>query len=287
MKKLVFMLLIIFTGINAISQNESVLYKNDSLKYLHHDTYELFLQFLKDSIAMFSSDVEKLIYIRKKVASVIDLGAGSRDVSLLSNNWVHLSAQQYYDLFHFNTATVKCGGTSIFLKNVYENLGYESYTYDMGCPSLYTHQVTIVKSNEDDVYYVQDAFYNISYYEHKSKKYLHFDKMIYLLNKRKSRKIKVKYDAYDYEFTWDTTGLSQVLLNREIKTKVKRALKRVTLNRKKFINASQKFNQRAKKCLVQNELPEKSIYLYLLPQEHNSEKIKGLIVEAKKETFEE
>lgn len=280
MNKIVYTFLIFLCASRVFSQN-------DSLKYLHHNTYESFVQFLMDSTSEINSEVERLIYIRKKAANLIDMGVGTKDVSLLSNKWADFNSKQYYDLFRSNAATVKCGGSALFLKNLYADLGYKSYTYDMGCPGAYSHQVTVVKSKDKDIYYVQDAFYNVSFYERKSKEYLNFRKMIHLLTVKKSNRIQVRYDEYEHGFSWDTTGLNKVLLSRGIDTDNKRALSKVTMNRKKFIKASQKHNNRAEVCLTENELPKKIIYLYLIPLENNPKKIIQLITEAKKETFEE
>ncbi len=276
MKRIAFTFLIFFYAQLAFSQN-------DSLKYLHHNNYETFIQFLRDSTQKLNTEIEKLVFIRRKAAELIDIGAGGKDVSLMSSNWANFRAKEYYHLFYHNKATVRCGGASFFLQKIYIELGYESEIYDMGCSGEYTHQVTIVKCKKSDDYYVQDAFHNVSFYDKKTKEYIQMSKMIALLQNKKHRKIKIDYDTYE-TYTWDTTGLNQTLKQNGFKSKfnglkVKRLM---GMNRKQFIKASRNYNKRLKECLKENELPMKHIYIYLLPLDHNKPKMIKLINRLKK-----
>jgi hypothetical protein len=154
----------------------------------------------------------------------------------------------------------------------------------MGCSGAYTHQVTIVKSKvAEDEFYVQDAFHNVSFYDKKTKEYIHLSRMISLLQHKKDKKIKIEYDTYD-TYYWDTTGLNQTLKQNGIKSKFNNLkIKRLTkMNRKQFIKASRKYNKRLKQCLKGNGLPKRHIYIYLLPLDHNKPTIIKLISRLKK-----
>lgn len=264
----------------TISFGQTNLSSSDSIKYINHKSYNDLLQFLRDSTEKIDSEIERLSFIRKQIAEIIDIGAGGKDISLISDKWVDFDGKKYYDLFYNNIATIKCGGTSFFLKNVYTDLGYESAIYDMGCPGIYTHQVTIVKNKTDEEFYVQDAFHNVSYYNKSTKQYIPFRDMIKLLKEERAGKIKIVYETYNNKIDWDTTGLQRILITKGISPKaisIDRLFPKQ--NKKKFIKNSQRFIKRQRNCLRQNKLPEHGIYLFLFPLEHNLPEIIQMIKE--------
>lgn len=284
MSKMIFTFLFFVYSFGLNSQINIEAVEDDSLLYSNHNSLETFLDFLKHSTEKFNTDIEKLCFIRKRVAEIIDIGFGGKDISLIAKEWTNLNARNYYDLFYKNLATVKCGGTSYFLRNIYRNMGYESYVYDMGCNDQYTHQVTIVKNKDDGKFYVQDAFHNISFIDKKSKNYIYFERMITLLSNKKHRKIKIKFDEFKYVTTIDTTGVSQMLVDKEMSKSLKNFfVKRISkMNRQKLIKASRNYNKKLKICLKENQLPTKHIYLYLIPSKYNSKRIFELILRFKR-----
>ncbi|HRO74654.1 MAG TPA: hypothetical protein PLP27_00730 [Crocinitomicaceae bacterium] len=250
----------------------SVSYAQSDKKDIFYADYTSFLTYLSDSIQKIGKDIDRLIFIRREVAKTIKIGAGGKDISTIHEHWTELSPKEFYDIFKNNEGTTKCGGTSEYLKGVYENLGYTAETFDMGCPDVYTHVVTIVKNKDDNKYYLQDAFHNVSYSLTKDKIYPDFATIIKLLKSKKARKIKVKYDTKAFDF--DTTGLYQQLQKRGMEKKYKLALIFSNINRKKFVKRSQKIALRKDNCLNNNELPKNPLYLMLLPLEYNSPLIK-------------
>jgi hypothetical protein len=107
--------------------------------------------------------------------------------------------------------------------------------------------------------------------------------MIALLEKRKHNKIKMVYDKYTFHKNWDTTGLHNILKRNATTKKLQKLyfFKVSDLSREKMISKSQKFNNRTVKCLRNNNLPRESIYLFLLPLDHNSPEIFELLKRAK------
>lgn len=266
-----FLLLIsIFFSINY-AFNQEDLTKIEEEKYANHNSYSSFLHYLQQETEKLNSEIEKISFIRRQVAEIIDMGAGGKDIALYSDQWTELDGHLYYDLLYQNKVTIQCGGTSHFLEEVYTDLGYTCYTYDMGCPKVYTHQVTIVKNNEDGNFYVQDAFHNVSFYDKSKKKaHLSFAKMIDLLEKEQDKQILVQYDKYNTKSVWDTTGFYKRLALMNMTKYYKKSIKRIQkMNRKKFVQHSQKVLRIKENCLDKKQLPSNPLYLYLLPLKQN------------------
>lgn len=252
--------------------------KSDEPKYAHHQDYASFLQYLKDSTANFKSDIDKQVFIRKRVAELIDAGVGGRDFSKINNTWTSANGGEYYNIFITNEATVKCGGTSFFLQNVYRDLGYTSYTLDMGCSGQYTHQVTLVQSKGNQQFYVQDAFHNVSYFDENDRHYLSFNEILTELNENSDTLIETQWDNYRYQPDFDTTGLYTILKRMGVSEHYKEVRKQDVekMFREQFVEESQAVNNRLNNCLIEKKLPQKAIYLFLIPQEHNSKEVMEL-----------
>lgn len=252
---------------------------NNDPKYREHQTYAEFLDFLRERTDSIISDIDKTTYIRQKTAELIDVGVGENDFANINPHWTQAKGEEFYDIFFANKATVKCGGTAFFLQNIYKDLGYESYTYDMGCSSLYTHQVTLVRLASDKKLYVQDAFYNISYYDKYDEHYLSFDEILALLNKSKDSLIVIQWDKYQYQPDFDTTGLYAAIEKIGWGDKYETLLKQdiSSLSREEFVKKAQSTDNRHNECLRTYNFPESPLYFFLLPLSHNDSTINSFV----------
>src|SRR5690606_21198408 len=106
--------------------------------------------------------------------------------------------------------------------------------------------------------------------------YLSFDEMLNILNKKEDSLITVQWDKYKYQPDFDTVGLSKLLDKMGIDYSKKSENNIFKLNREDFVRESQSVNIRLIKCLEDNKLPNKSIFIFLLPQNHNLPEVKKL-----------
>ena len=81
---------------------------------------------------------------------------------------------------------VLCGGRAWALRRLYDMLGYEAYTYDMGVPGATTHTVVLVRVTHGDarVLTVQDPTYDVTFTRADGAP-LDFIEMLTLLKKRR------------------------------------------------------------------------------------------------------
>ncbi|GAA0876864.1 hypothetical protein GCM10009118_32740 [Wandonia haliotis] len=184
--------------------------ENQEPKYSEHQAYPEFLDFLRHETKLMSTDFEKTSFIRRKVAELIDGGVGGRDVALFDENWVNWKGERYYSVFLFDSATVRCGGSAHFLHEVYSDLGYNSETFDIGFENtFYTHQFTVVYSNEISDYYVQDPFFNISFLDKHTSDPLPFSRLLNLVFSSETDRILIKQDHYSFSPDWDWSGIEK------------------------------------------------------------------------------
>lgn len=272
-KKLLFGMLLFFAFIQSCDDED----KNIEPKYQLHQTYDEFLTYLNSSIDTIADNYNKLSFVRKKVSELIDGGTGIRDASVIDKNWPSWKGERYYNIFLYDSATVDCGGSSNFLKEVYKDLGYTSVTYDMGCPMDFTHQTTLVKNPSDNNFYIQDAFYNAHFEDNKGKK-LSFIQMMKILLNRKHNNLDLIIDSFDFVPDFDTTGLTQITKRNSYAKEIVDSVNILINNGEKltrFDTSQIGFTIRCSKskCYQSSHLPENILYLYLLPLKQNSKTV--------------
>ena len=258
--------------------------KRSEPKYAEHKTYMEFLNYLSIKTGAMQSDFEKTSFIRKKAAELIDGGMEHNDVQLIDKNWSTWKAERYYNVFLRDSATVHCGGSAQFLKGIYEDMGYKATTYDIGCAgTISTHQLTLVWSGVAQGYIIQDAFFNTTFTDSLNQP-LTFNQLVFLLYEKRRRDIKIVQGEYDYIPNWDTTSLNLVFNKEYISDTI------YTYFNKKFLRSDNPIPSYIgfkreytdigfgaayvfKHCLILHGLPNDPLYMFLLPQEHNSIKL--------------
>ncbi len=244
-------------------------YRIDNKPVKSKSDYEIYLKKIIKETDSIQLTIEKIEYIRNEIAQKIRIGAGGNDISVFYSKWTDFSGKKFYDVLSSSNVTVQCGATSYFLRNVYRDLGYESHIYDMGCPGIYTHQVTMVKNPDNQLYYVEDAYHNVSYRD-SNNKVISFKKMIDLLLKKQIQKITIQYDETPIQF--DTTGLSYQKSRFKIDSTID--LNSIfIINRKEMIIQSQNLLNRNNICLDSLNHEHESIYLFLHPIDNESKKL--------------
>lgn len=264
------LLIVLFASSCSSKKTESIL--NESISD-NNDAYSFFLKEIKDSLNLYDSEIDKINFIRIKSTEVLNLGIGGRDIENIYKNWTELSGSEFYNLFDENKGTVKCGGTAHFLKNIYQDLGFQATTYDMGIPHKYTHQVVLVKNKDDSKYYIQDAYYNLSYLDKKGNA-LSFENLIQQLSKRESKNIYVQLD--DKPFKFDTTGLFEITKYKGEEDNYDEAAKILLAKTRAEFYKGIVYAPIILNTLEQENLTNDPLYFYLLPLEHNSKEIMNL-----------
>lgn len=269
--------LIIFLILSFYPHN----YKTDTqIKYQHHRSYKEFIKYLKDKTDTIQSDFQKTSYIRKKIAEIIDYGWGTNE--MIGTEYWNYGGERFYNIFLCDSSSAFCGETSFFLKNVYQDMGYQSTTYDMGEPgNKATHQPNLVFLNDEKIWSVQDAYFNTTV-TYKNGMPIDFFDLIFLLKQRQKGNIIVKQDEYDvcpdYLLKYDFSILFLLITNNKQWTRVDddyiiRGGRKYnkTLSCRYFDNfiSNEHFKKRYFSALKKNNLPEDFLYLYLLPIEHN------------------
>lgn len=257
-------------------------------KYDEHQTYAEFLQYLQSSIDTMSSDFEKTSYIREKTAELIDVGYGVRDAKTIDKNWPSWVAERYYNVFLRDSATVHCGGSAHFLKGVYKDLGYRATTYDMGCAdAAITHQLTLVWSEQEQDYWVQDAFLNVSVKDNQNQP-LPFNSLISLLAQHKSNEIKVEQGDYKFAPNWDSSGMNLAFRLQKMDDSIRIYFMEKILSANNlsstYLSIEREYSDVSfateyvfNSCLKENNLPNDLLYMFLLPLEHNDKDILQLV----------
>lgn len=257
-------------------------------KYDNHQTYTEFLQHLQANVDTMSSEFDKISYIREKTAELIDVGYGVRDAQTLDKNWPSWVAERYYNVFLYDSATVHCGGAACFLKEVYEDLGYKATTYDMGCAeAAITHQLTLVWSEQEQDYWVQDAFLNVSVKDNQNQP-LPFNSLISLLAQHKSDEIMVEQGDYEYIPSWDSAGLNVNLYIQNTEDSLRHHFTAKILSANNlpstYLSIEREYHDVNfateyvfNSCLKENNLPNDLLYMFLLPLEHNDKDILQLV----------
>ncbi|MCB9225537.1 MAG: hypothetical protein H6578_00015 [Chitinophagales bacterium] len=167
-------------------------------RYEHHQSYLDFIIYLNNQLKKYSSDFEKTSFIRKKTAELIDLGEDYTCLSKTNIKWGELSSQQFYDFFYKDSFSVFCGGASLFLKNVFEDLGYKSYRYDMG-EKFATHQTNIVHLDDEKKWIVQDAYFNGTFVDVSTNKPIDFFILLEAIQNNTDSNFVFQQDVYDYK----------------------------------------------------------------------------------------
>lgn len=260
-------------GLYSCKQN----YTSPELKYEHHHSYSEFLKFLKNQIDTIDSDFEKTTYIRKKTAELTDRTflKSNRDVQSFDKFWTTWDGERYYNIFYADSATVKCGGAAHFLNKVYNDLGFNATTYDMGVADIHTHQITLVRPSNNSLYYVQDAFYNITFEDINSKQPLPFNGLIQHLKNRNDSLINIVQADYEFQPTIDTTGIGQL---RQTYPESRKILDSIgQLNRYDFAKLVMKYKNVYQCCFSIHGYPDNLLYLYLFPLEHNSQEVNAIV----------
>lgn len=243
---------------------------NHEPKYSLHNSYNDFLNFLQNAIDTIPSGIDKTIYIRIKTAELIDGGVGGNDVSLIDNNWPSWTGDRFYNIFFCDSGTVKCGGSSHFLKHVYTDLGFKAETYNIGLDDPLTHQMSLVYIDSENDYIIQDAFFNATFYNRENNQVLLFRELICLLENRKYELINIVQAEYEHIPYWDWSGIDSHFNDDNKK--------------KEFINSGKNF--RDFDFFVENINPLIKAFdpnlsfidLYLKPLEDNSDEIKSIVL---------
>lgn len=264
---IVYVILVVLTG--SCGHNNSEI--NDP-RYAEHNTYSAFLSFLREKVDTIKNENEKVAYIRQKTAEIIDAGIGTRDIELLDENWTSWDGEDYYSAFLHDAGTVKCGGSSFFLEHVYEDLGYVSVTYDMGCPDVFTHQVTLVQLS-DGKYYIQDAHYNMTFKDKTTNKTVAFEDMLLKLYSADGESIEPMVRQYDYIPTWDTTGFQSFIETHPFAKKLIDSIGLDTTpnySPDRYSTAMMAFSikQIHDNCLGNRDLPNELKYMYMIPNQN-------------------
>lgn len=250
---------------------------NQEPKYQQHHSYQEFLEFLKHQIDTIDSDFEKAAYIRIKTGELIDRTFinSVKDAQNLDKDWASWNGKRYYTIFYNDSATVKCGGSAHFLSLVYNDLGYDATTYDMGVPGIHTHQVTLVRPSNSSAFYVQDAFYNIAFEDAKTKQPLPFNGLIEHLKDRNDSLVHIIQANYEFQPTLDTTGIVQLA---KLKPEAQEFLDSISnISRYDFAKLVMKHKRVYERCFLPNGYPDNLLYLYLFPLEHNSQEINAIV----------
>lgn len=231
--------------------------------------YPVFLAEIKLATDTIETEYLKTVFVRKKVAEWIKVGLGTRAVNRIDSNWQKWSAERYYNFFYADSGTVDCGGAALFLSRVFADLKYTSFTYNMGCPDVYTHEVTLVQL-PDSNYYVQDAFLNLGYGLKRDSSALPFIDLLMLLKERKDQEIWVKNEPLNTRQVWDTTGLASLQLTNKYVASLVDSIEKTyhsgsVPDRYMVANVSYAVRHTYERCLQKHQLPDNRLYLFLLP----------------------
>lgn len=261
-----FTCLLIATTIGLESCNKN---KVNHTTQPNYSSYSVFLAELKLATDTIETEYLKTVFVRKKVAEWINVGLGTRAVNRIDSNWQKWSAERYYNFFYSDSGTVDCGGAALFLSRVLADLKYPSTTYNMGCPDVYTHEVTLVQL-PDSNYYVQDAFLNLGYVLKRDSSALPFTDLLMLLKERKDHEIWVKNEPLNAPQVWDTTGLAALKLDNKYVAALVDSIGKTyntgdTPNRYMVANVSYAVRHTYERCLQKHQLPDNRLYLFLLP----------------------
>jgi hypothetical protein len=110
------------------------------------------------------------------------------------NRFYSRGPEELYTHFMFETGGAWCGGFAYFLQQIYELLGYESYTVNMGIPGTrITHVTTIVRIYDEDtsILSVQDPFFDVTYKD-RNGKVLDYFQLLNLITSGSIDKVEVK-----------------------------------------------------------------------------------------------
>lgn len=109
----------------------------------------------------YETDFEKTNHLRRFVAGFVDIGSHSISCDVFNIPAHEINVQDHYSYFVNDQMTVVCGGAAFFLKSVYEEFNYESYTYDVGGNNV-THLFCLVKITDqgEKKLIIQDPYFD-------------------------------------------------------------------------------------------------------------------------------
>jgi hypothetical protein len=120
------------------------------------------------------SDIKKLHLLREWTSAHVVWGSDSTNMNY------ELSRKNLYKIFETfdkSEGSVNCGLVSYILMKIYEEYGFEAYTYHSGSLDAFNHAVTFVKVNHNnkEILMIEDASFDLTFMDKNGNPYDFFD----------------------------------------------------------------------------------------------------------------